>query len=148
MLAKTLFLSVALLLGAFCSEAEAAVIGRSEPGLDRVKRQNAVAKDDALMKQFIWTPGVAASVKDGMETQLQAQSPAECASRCAEKGREECLSFEYVKVRKMCLLKKGNSYTVGLRLRLEAGSDFYELREGESYVNTKPKVTQENGYVL
>ncbi|CAH1250899.1 PEBP1 [Branchiostoma lanceolatum] len=139
MLAKTLFLSVALVLtlGAFCSEA--AVIGRSEPSLDRVKRQNAVAKDDDLMKQFIWTPGVAASVKDGMETQLQAQSPAECASRCAEKGRAECLSFEYVKVRKTCLLKKGNSYTVGLRLRLEASSDFYELREELKPQLMKPK---------
>ncbi|XP_078582937.1 uncharacterized protein LOC144865819 [Branchiostoma floridae x Branchiostoma japonicum] len=139
MLAKTLFLSVALVLSAFCSEAGAAVIGRLEPSLDRVKRQNGEAKDDAAMKQFIWTPGVAATVKDGMETSLQAGSPSECAARCMEKGRADCLSFEYVKVRKMCLLKKGNSYTVGLRLRLEASSDFYELREELKPQLVKPK---------
>ncbi|XP_019638043.1 PREDICTED: uncharacterized protein LOC109480298 [Branchiostoma belcheri] len=127
MLAKTLFLSVVVLLGAFCSEAQAAVLGRLETSLDRVKRQT--NENEALMKDFIWTPGVAASVKDGMETSLQAPSPADCAARCVERGRARCLSFEYVKVRKTCLLKKGNSYTVGLRLRLEASSDFYELRE-------------------
>ncbi|XP_019628568.1 PREDICTED: uncharacterized protein LOC109473099 [Branchiostoma belcheri] len=84
-----------------------------------------------IMKQFRWTPGVAASMLNHEEVTplLNIATVRDCAVLCWSRGKTECLSFEFMPVIQKCVLRKGNTYTVGFRLRIEPGVAFYELRE-------------------
>ncbi|CAH1247434.1 RTN4R [Branchiostoma lanceolatum] len=84
-----------------------------------------------IMKQFRWTPGVAASMLNHEEVTplFNIATVRDCAVLCWSRGKSECLSFEFMPVIQKCVLRKGNTYTVGFRLRIEPGVAFYELRE-------------------
>eukprot|EP00058_Branchiostoma_floridae_P016934 XP_002602422.1 hypothetical protein BRAFLDRAFT_63488 [Branchiostoma floridae] len=84
-----------------------------------------------IMKQFRWTPGVAASMLNHEEVTplFNIVTVRDCAVLCWSRGKSECLSFEFMPVIQKCVLRRGNTYTVGFRLRIEPGVAFYELRE-------------------